>query len=69
MILPQVTGPELATRLLAIRPAIRVLYMSGYTQDVIMQQKGLTPGAAFLEKPFTGEDLAEKIRQVLAGES
>jgi PAS domain S-box-containing protein len=69
MILPQVTGPELAARLLAIRPAIRVLYMSGYTQDAIMQQKGLSPGAAFLEKPFTGEALAEKIRQVLAGES
>jgi PAS domain S-box-containing protein len=65
MVLPQVTGPELATRLLNLRPEIRVLYISGYTQDTISQQKGVEPGAAFLQKPFSAKTLAEKIRHLL----
>ncbi len=51
--------------LTALRPATKVLYMSGYTDKVIVQDALLAPGTAFLEKPFTPEVLADKVGEVL----
>jgi two-component system, cell cycle sensor histidine kinase and response regulator CckA len=48
---------------------MRVLYMSGYTDDAIVQHGVLEPGLAFIQKPFTAEALARRIREVLAADS
>jgi CheY-like chemotaxis protein len=58
VVMPQMSGRELAVRMAWIRPDMRVLYMSGYTEDAM-------PGAAFLRKPFTPAALTRKIREVL----
>ena len=47
------------------RPALKVIYMSGYTEEAIVQHGVLNPGIAFLHKPFTAETLGRKIREVL----
>jgi two-component system, cell cycle sensor histidine kinase and response regulator CckA len=65
VIMPGMSGRELAERLIALRPGIKVVYMSGYTSEVIMQRDLLAPHAAFVRKPFSREDIAKKIRQVL----
>jgi two-component system cell cycle sensor histidine kinase/response regulator CckA len=67
VVLPTASGHELAQRLLHARSQIRVLFMSGYPADTIVQRGLLEPGAVFLEKPFTPEALAKKVRQVLDG--
>jgi two-component system, cell cycle sensor histidine kinase and response regulator CckA len=69
VILPGATGREIARQLAAARPQLRVLYMSGYTDDVIVQHGVLEPGLAFLQKPFTADTLARRIREVLAADS
>jgi len=65
VIMPGVSGRELAKRLTARQPNLRVLYMSGYTFNVIAQGGMLEDGVAFLQKPFTPSTLAEKVREVL----
>jgi PAS domain S-box-containing protein len=71
LIMPGISGRELATRLTARRPKMRVLYMSGYTFSIMAQgsvQGGmLEDGMAFLQKPFTPSALTEKVREVLDG--
>jgi len=47
---------------------VRVLYMSGYTDDAIVQHGVLEPGLAFIQKPFTGDALLRKIREVLSAD-
>jgi FixJ family two-component response regulator len=69
VILPGTSGREIARQLVAARPQLRVLYMSGYTDDVIVQHGVLEPGLAFLQKPFTADTLARRIREVLEAES
>jgi CheY-like chemotaxis protein len=65
VIMPNQSGPTLAERLTKLRPGIKVLYMSGYTEQMIGQQ-GLSEGSvALLEKPFTVRELASKVREVL----
>ena len=63
--MPGTSGPELARQLAERRPALKVIYMSGYTEDAIVQHGVLKPGIVFLNKPFTAETLAGKIQDVL----
>jgi PAS domain S-box-containing protein len=65
VIMPGISGRELAKRLSARQPAMRILYMSGYTYNVIAQGGTLERGVAFLQKPFTPSGLVEKVREVL----
>ena len=69
VVMPRLSGRELVTRLSAARPDLKVLYISGYTDDSIFRHGVLEGGVAFLQKPFNLKDLAQKIRQVLDGES
>ena len=65
VVMPKVTGPELADRLTRARPGTKVVFMSGYTSE-ITGQYGLVPsGAPFLGKPFTPEQLLRKLREAL----
>jgi CheY-like chemotaxis protein len=68
VVMPGLGGPQLADRLRELRPATRVLFMSGYTAGAIL--RGATPDtpAALLEKPFGPDDLARRVREVLDGE-
>jgi FixJ family two-component response regulator len=63
--MPGASGPELTKQLVAQRPALKVIYMSGYTEEAIVHHGVLKPGIAFLQKPFTSDVLARKIREVL----
>ncbi len=65
VIMPGASGRELAKRLALRQPNMRVLYISGYTFNVIAQGGLLEDGVAFLQKPFTPSTLAEKVREVL----
>ena len=65
VVMPGASGPEL-TRAIAQRwPGLRVIYMSGYTEDSIVHHGVLNPGVAFIHKPFTAGTLGQKIREVL----
>jgi len=65
VIMPGMNGRELAQRVLEIRPNIKVLYMSGYTENVIGRNGTLDAGVRLLQKPFTLQDLRRKVREVL----
>jgi two-component system cell cycle sensor histidine kinase/response regulator CckA len=65
VIMPEMTGRELASRLKESRPQLKVLYVSGYTADVIGREGVLDPGVAYLPKPFTPAQLSIKVREVL----
>ena len=65
VVMPGASGPDLTEQLVEERPTLRVIYMSGYTEDAIVQHGVLEPGIAFLNKPFTSETLGAKIREVL----
>jgi two-component system, cell cycle sensor histidine kinase and response regulator CckA len=69
VMMPGIGGRELAKKLLAIRPGISVLYLSGYTEDAVVTQGALGPGTAFLQKPFTLQNLAKKVREVLSAKA
>jgi nitrogen-specific signal transduction histidine kinase/ActR/RegA family two-component response regulator len=66
VVLPGVGGRELAQRLTAIRPEMKLLFMSGYTDDAVVRQGILTAGVMFLQKPFTLDGMARKVREALA---
>ncbi|MCB0222711.1 MAG: response regulator [Anaerolineae bacterium] len=65
VIMPHMNGRALYRQLAMVRPGLKVLYMSGYTDDVIAFQGVLDPGVAFLQKPFAIRDLLQKVRGVL----
>jgi CheY-like chemotaxis protein len=66
IIMPGIPGPDLAREIVAARPGIRVLYMSGYTDQSIVDQGKLSADTAFLRKPFSAATLHRKVREVLA---
>ena len=65
VVMPGMDGKQLARRLNALKPSVRVLFMSGYTADVIARDGALERGTAFLAKPFTRIELASKGHEVL----
>ncbi|HEX6107066.1 MAG TPA: ATP-binding protein, partial [Gemmatimonadales bacterium] len=67
VVLPGMNGRVLAERVLATRQGIRVLYMSGYTDDMVVRAGVVARDTAFLQKPFTPQGLLDRVRAVLAG--
>jgi PAS domain S-box-containing protein len=65
VVMPNMSGRELAEQLKGLRPGIKVLFMSGYTDDAVTRDGFLNKGAEFIQKPFSAEELAAKIRAVL----
>jgi len=65
VIMPGSNGPALFRRLSEVNPKLRVLYVSGYTDDAVFREGQLEAGAAFLQKPFAAAELLRKVRQVL----
>jgi two-component system, cell cycle sensor histidine kinase and response regulator CckA len=69
VIMPQMSGPELAQWLVARWPGIKVLYMSGYTDDKLADISMSDPGLALIQKPFQTQDLTRKLREILGRNS
>jgi PAS domain S-box-containing protein len=67
VVMPRMRGPELAARLRPLRPAMRVLYMSGYTDDAALRDGVLDATIRFVQKPITPEALARAVREALDG--
>ncbi len=67
VIMPGMSGRQLAEKILSKRPQTRIVYMTGYTDDMVVQHKVLEPGVQLLQKPFTKVDLALKVRATLDG--
>jgi CheY-like chemotaxis protein len=68
VVMPEMNGRELAQHLLGRKPNMKVLYVSGYTDNAIFRNGLLEPGAAFLEKPFSPDSLARKVHELLSAE-
>ena len=66
VVMPEMSGPELARHVMALRPEIKVIFTSGYTNDAIARQGVLDPAVAFIQKPYRPKALALKIQEVLA---
>lgn len=65
VIMPSMNGKDLANRILTLCPGLRVLFISGYTDDAIVDRGVFSPDLDFLPKPFTPDALAQKVREVL----
>jgi PAS domain S-box-containing protein len=65
VIMPEMSGRQLAERLRERRPELKVLFVSGYTDDAIVRHGILEPGISFLQKPFSPDTLARKVREIL----
>jgi CheY-like chemotaxis protein len=67
VVMPLMNGPAVARQLAAANPRIKVLYMSGYTDDSVLRHGVETSATPFVQKPFTPEVLLRRVRQVLDG--
>ncbi len=67
VVMPHLSGPELARRLVQAQPGLKVLCMSGYTDDSVVRHGVLAASLAYIQKPFTPDALARKVREVLEG--
>ena len=67
VVMPQMSGPLVAEKVSALRPGIKVLYMSGYTDDAVVHHGVLSQDMPFIQKPFSPIALRKKIRAVLGG--
>jgi two-component system, cell cycle sensor histidine kinase and response regulator CckA len=65
LIMPGMSGRELVQALQQIRPELKALYMSGYTEDEIIRRGLHDPSVAFLHKPFTADELTDRVRSLL----
>ncbi|MCX6620073.1 MAG: response regulator, partial [Acidobacteria bacterium] len=65
VVMPQMSGRELAEKLAPLRPDTHILFMSGYTDDAVVANGTVAPGSDFIQKPFTPETLARRIRTLL----
>ena len=69
VVMPEMGGGELAEQLMARRPDLKVLYISGYTNDEVLRRGIQGAPASFLHKPFTADDFMRRVREVLEGAS
>jgi CheY-like chemotaxis protein len=65
VVMPEMSGPELAKQLTTARPELKVLYMSGYTEETMVQHGMLSAGITLLQKPFSKDDLLRRVRDVM----
>lgn len=65
VVMPKMSGSELAKQVISRHPGVKVIYMSGYTNDAIVQHGVLESEVSFLQKPFSPDSLARKVREVL----
>jgi PAS domain S-box-containing protein len=65
IVMPEMSGPELAAEIALVRPGIKIIFTSGYTDDAITRQGILDPAVAFIQKPYRPKALGRKIREVL----
>jgi len=65
VVMPGMSGRELATKLSHVRPETRVIFMSGYTDEAVTRHGVLQPGSTYVQKPFTPDAIARKVREVL----
>jgi DNA-binding NtrC family response regulator len=68
VVMPNMSGPKLANRILAEHPEMKVIFMSGYTDDAVVENGFIHPGSVFLQKPFSPDALKAKIRELLDGD-
>ena len=68
VVLPRVSGPELGRRLRSLQPDVKILYMTGYSEDLVSRHETLEPGADVIEKPFDAASLLARVRKSLSQE-
>jgi len=69
VVMPGMSGRQLADQLISLHPKMKVLYMSGYTDDAIVHHGVLEEGVNYIQKPFTIDGLTRKVREVLDKDS